>query len=588
MLAFLTVATPLFGALLVWLTGMASERLMKWVATLIAIATGVLSLQLLFSLPAGSSEGYLWIPNAAVEIGFNLTGMGVWVAVVAGCVGCMAVIFSLKYMEHDEHEYAPTRYYFFTILFIGGMVGLALTNNLLMLYLFWEVIGFCSYILIAYYYHDPKAVRSGTKAFVVTRLGDVGLLWGIVVLWQATGTTNIFEILQMADMGNIPTYTLGLAGAGFILAAVAKSAQFPLHVWLPDAMEAPTTISALIHAACLVNAGVYLLALTYPMFVVLAWWAPTVLWIGCLTALFAGILALIETDIKRVLAYSTVSQLGFMVAAVGAGGLFAAQFHLVNHAIFKALLFLCAGAIVHTLGTRDLRQMGGLFKKMPITGTCCAIGVMALAGIPVLNGFWSKDLILGALQSVSNVHPAPFIILVIAALLTAAYSLRMYWMAFLGPKLYENEAHDGPALMSLPLAALAVTSCLVWLATSFYSQQLVAGVEFHEMHTLTLEKLVEHTIHSPLAMVVTGLVLAIWLIFGITWAKTGKVLQIEGPAATALSETKFGFDLFYQTGVNMMKRFCQALRQLQTGDINYNAASAALGLLILLLLLVSN
>jgi len=206
----------------------------------------------------------------------------------------MAVIFSLKYMEPEEEHYPPTRYYFFTVLFIGSMIGLALTDNLLILYLFWEMIGFCSYILIAYYYRDPKAVRAGTKAFIVTRLGDVGLLAGIIVLWQATGTTNVFEIIDLAQSGDIPLFLLGLAGAGFILGAVGKSAQFPLHVWLPDAMEAPTTISALIHAACLVNAGVYLLALTYPMFLALAWWGPMVLWIGAITALLAGILALIE------------------------------------------------------------------------------------------------------------------------------------------------------------------------------------------------------------------------------------------------------------------------------------------------------
>ncbi len=559
---------------------------MKWIAVLVSLAAGVFALKLLFSIPAQPPDGYFWIPGVAVQIGFNLTGLGVWVAVVAGCVGAMAVIFSLKYMEPEEEHYSPTRYYFFTVLFIGSMIGLALTDNLLILYLFWEMIGFCSYILIAYYYRDAKAVRAGTKALIVTRLGDVGLLAGIIVLWQATGTTNIFEIIDLAQSGDIPLFLLGLAGAGFILGAVGKSAQFPLHVWLPDAMEAPTTISALIHAACLVNAGVYLLALTYPMFLALAWWGPLVLWIGAITALLAGILALIEYDIKRVLAYSTISQLGFMVAAVGVGGIFASQFHLLNHAVFKALLFLCAGAIVHAIGTRDLRQMGGLGQKMPLTQFCCAVGVMALAGIPVLNGFWSKDLILESVVMAGNVAAVPLVILIIAAFFTAAYSLRMYWMAFSGPRPYEQEAHDGPWQMSIPLVALALCAMLMWLAVGFYSTQALAGAEIYNLHELTLPQLLHEALASPL-LIVTGVIILLWVVLGISWSKSGKVLSAEGAWADALTDTKFGFDAFYRTGVRMITEFCQGLRTWQTGDVNYNAAAAAIGLLILLLLLVA-
>ncbi len=590
MLAFWTIATPLLGALLVWIIGMANDRLMKCVAVLVSVATGVLVIKLLLALPAHlpAGHGYFWIPNEAIKIGFNLTGMGVWVAAVAGVVGCLAVIFSLKYMEHYETDYPPTRYYFFTVLFIGSMIGLALTDNLLVLYLFWEMIGFCSYILIAYFYKDPKAVFSGTKAFVVTRLGDVGLLAGIIVLWHATKTTNIFEILDLAGTGQIDMLTLGLAGFGFIMAAVGKSAQFPLHVWLPDAMEAPTTISALIHAACLVNAGVYLLALTYPLFVIVIWWAPLVLWIGAITALLAGILALIEYDIKRVLAYSTVSQLGFMVAAVGAGGIFASQFHLVNHAIFKALLFLCAGAIVHAIGTRDLREMGGLGRKMPLTQITCAIGVMALAGIPVLNGFWSKDLIIESVINAGDWAAVPLVLLIVSAFLTAAYSLRMYWMAFAGARPYEKEAHDGPWEMSVPLVLLAMGSLLFWLAVGFYSTQASADVLYHTMPHMSLQHLVIETLHNTGLMVITGLIVVVWVILGIAWTRAGQAFSPKGPWADALTETKFGFDAFYNTGVRMLTDFCRSLTRLQTGDINYNAAAAALGLVILLLLLVNN
>lgn len=585
-MALITIATPLAGALLVWLAGMASTRLMKWVAALVALATGALTLRLLFALPVQPDEGFFWIPNAAVKIGLSLTGLSVWVAVVAGCVGALAVIFSLKYMEPEEKHYPPTRYYFFTILFIGSMIGLALADNLIILYLFWEMIGFCSYILIAYFFMDPKAVRSGTKAFVVTRFGDVGFLFGIVVLWKATGSTNIPEIMALATSGQIPMLMLGMAGAGFIAAAVGKSAQFPLHVWLPDAMEAPTTISALIHAATLVNAGVYLLALTYPIFMEVIWWAPLVLWIGAVTALLAGLLALMEFDIKRVLAYSTVSQLGFMVAAVGAGGIFASQFHLVNHAVFKALLFLCAGAIVHAVGTRDLREMGGLGAKMPLTQLCCAVGVMALAGIPVLNGFWSKDLVIESLLMAGEWAAVPMVILIVSAAITAIYSLRLYWMAFSGPKPYEGKAHDGPWQMSAPLVILAMAAMLMWLAVGFYSDQAAAGVEYHHMPPLTLHELTHHTFTSPL-MAVSGLVVLIWIILGVAWSRSGKVLSVEGAGVKALCESKFGFDPFFQTAVRMIGNFCQALRTLQTGDLNYNVASAAVGLLIILLLLAA-
>ena len=573
--------------MLVWLVGMASSRLMKWVASLTALATGGLTLKLLFALPVEPVEGVFWIPNAAVKIGLNLTGLGVWVAVVAGCVGAAAVIFSLKYMEAEEKQYPPTRYYFFTMLFIGSMIGLALADNLIIMYLFWELIGLCSYFLIAYFYMDPKAVRSGTKAFVVTRFGDIGFLFGIVVLWKATGSTNVFDILAMANAGEISMLMVGMAGAGFIAAAVGKSAQFPLHVWLPDAMEAPTTISALIHAACLVNAGVYLLALTYPIFMYLGWWAPVVLWIGAITALLAGVLAVMEFDIKRVLAYSTVSQLGFMVAAVGAGGIFASQFHLVNHAVFKALLFLCAGAIVHAVGTRDLRQMGGLGAKMPITKVCCFVGVAALAGIPVLNGLWSKDLLLDSVMMAGDWAAVPLIILIVSAALTAIYSLRMYWMVFSGPKAYEAPAHDGPWQMSVPLVALALAALLMWLAVGFYCSQAIAGVQFHIVPVeMSLADMFHHTVTNPL-LAVSGLVVLIWIVLAVSWSRSGKVLSVEGRGVTALTETKFGFDPLYQGVIALIGGFCRTLRRLQTGDLNYNVASAAVGLIIILLLLAA-
>lgn len=567
---------------------MVAERLMKAVAVIVAVATAVLTVDLLLALPASADAQYTWIALVPVTVGLNLSGLAVWVAVIAGVIGALTVIYSLNYMEPEESEYPPTRYYFFTVLFIGSMIGLALTSNLIVLYVFWEMIGFCSYILIAYYYHDPKAVRSGMKAFVVTRFGDIGLLVGILVLWNAAGTTNVFELIHLAQAGGIPSLALSIAGGGFILAAAGKSAQFPLHVWLPDAMEAPTTISALIHAACLVNAGVFVLALTYPMFAGLGWWLAIIVWMGAITALVAGILALIEWDIKRVLAYSTVSQLGFMAAAIGAGGLFASQFHLVNHAIFKALLFLCAGAIVHAVGTRDLREMGGLSSSMPLTNITTLIGVLALSGIPIFNGFWSKDLILESFTDAGAYAYMPMWILIVAAVITAAYSLRMYFLAFSGSGDYDDEPHDGPVAMSAPLVILAAGAVLFWLAVGFYSQNVVSGAEAYDLHTIQLGELVQHVTANGLLVGVTGVIIVVFFGLWIQWARTGQAIMMEGPVAQWLIDTKCFFDAFYRTAVDMIAGFCHGLRRLQTGDLNYNVAGIVFGLIVLLILLGFN
>ena len=258
----------------------------------------------------------------------------------------------------------------------------------------------------------------------------------------------------------------------------------------------------------------------------------------------------------------------------------------MNHAVFKALLFLCAGAIVHAVGTRDLREMGGLFKKMPITGVTAFIGTAALAGIPFFNGFFSKDLILESIMHEGDWTMIPFIILVIAALFTAAYSLRMYWMAFCGPKPYEKEAHDGPWQMSLPLGILAAGALLLWLATSFYSERAAIGMEAYDLHAVNLGELWHHTLGSfnPL-WIVTGLVVLIWIVLSVSWSRSGKVFSAEGAWAQVLTDTKFGFDALYDTGVRMVGNVCQAMRSLQTGDANYNAAAVAFGVLILLILM---
>jgi len=300
--------------------------------------------------------------------------------VLVTLVAFLVQLYSLGYMAGESGP-SLGRYYTYHSLFAFSMMGLVLSNNFLQMFIFWELVGLCSYLLIGFWYQKPEAARAAVKAFWVTKFGDLGFIIGIVLLWRETGTFAFTELFHLADAEVAPVAGIGLIMFLIYLGAVGKSAQFPLHVWLPDAMEGPTPVSALIHAATMVAAGVYLVTRTYPLFEL----APDVLtliaWIGAFTALLAASLALVQDDIKRVLAYSTVSQLGYMMAALGAGGREAGFFHLETHGLFKALLFLGAGSVIHAVGTNDIFQMGGLFKRMPQTGFTFLVGTLALAGL---------------------------------------------------------------------------------------------------------------------------------------------------------------------------------------------------------------
>jgi len=325
------------------------------------------------------------------ELTFVLDGLGVSLAVIAAVIGELAVIFSVDYMHGDSQL---GRYYFLVLLFIGAMCGLVLTSSLLFLFVFWEITALCSYALISYYNDDPKAVAGGIKALIITQLGGVGLLAGALLAYTQTGSFEYSKFFEAA--AGLPASTLAVIAFGALIAAAAKSAQVPFQTWLPDAMEAPTPISALIHAATMVNAGVYLLARFYPAFAEVPYWRAAVVAVGAVTALLAALMAMVAGDLKRVLAYSTVSQLGYMVYAIGTGGVFAAQFHLLSHAVFKALLFLGAGAVIHAVGTREMRRMGAGNVQMPFVRNVFILGALALAGLPIMNGFWSKELVLEA------------------------------------------------------------------------------------------------------------------------------------------------------------------------------------------------
>jgi len=420
-----------------------------WFSTLCA-AAAVVSAFLAWNITSTAAEPlrvvWPWLPSGGVTI----ADVGVLVDAQSSVMLCLVTLvsflvqfYSLGYL-HDEPAPSLGRYYAYQSLFAFSMIGLALSPNLLQLFMCWELVGLCSYLLIGYWYQRPSAARAAVKAFWITKAGDVGLLIGIVMLWRLTGTFDFGQLRMMATSGAIPVAGLSLITFAIYMGAMGKSAQFPFHVWLPDAMEGPTPVSALIHAATMVTAGVYLLVRTDWLFALTPNVLAIVAWIGAFTALLAAVLACVQDDIKRVLAYSTVSQLGYMMTAIGAGVATAGFLHLLTHGLFKALLFLGAGAVIHAVGSNDLPRMGGLFRRMPQTGLLFIIGTLSLAGIPLFGGFLSKEEILGAVWM--GGLPGPFALLMLVAFLTAFYMFRVVFLAFFGtPAPVAAVAHAGHA-----------------------------------------------------------------------------------------------------------------------------------------------
>ncbi|MFA7248680.1 MAG: NADH-quinone oxidoreductase subunit L [Dehalococcoidia bacterium] len=372
---------------------------------------------------------------------------------VVSIVALMVMIYSVGYM-HGEARY----HWYFAVLsfFIAAMLTLVLSGNLIQLYLAWEGVGLASFLLIGFYWERQSAAEAAKKAFITTRVGDVGLMIGIILLWRATGSFDIQDIIAVAKSGQIDHTYLTVSMLFLFAGAVGKSAQFPLHVWLPDAMEGPTPVSALIHAATMVVAGVYLVARFSPVYAEVLIARDVVFYTGLITAVMAGTMGLVASDIKRVLAYSTVSQLGFMFVALGTGAVGAAMFHLFTHAFFKALLFLGSGSVIHATHAQEVESLGGLRRKMPWTTTTFVIGSLALAGVPVFAGFWSKDEILAA-----TLEDAPlwtYVTLAGTAILTAIYSTRLVLLTFFGaPRDHHayDHAHESPWIMLGPLVILA-------------------------------------------------------------------------------------------------------------------------------------
>jgi NADH-quinone oxidoreductase subunit L len=611
---WLIPALPLFAAGIIAVNKQPARKL---AATL---AIGSMALGFLLSLCAFAATlghhgdgvfrevfSFNWLqfggPNNWLQLGWVLDPLTAIMLVMVTFVGMLIFIFSVGYMAHDENF---MRFFCFLALFAAGMLGVVIANNLFLFFVSWEIVGLTSYLLIGFWYHKPSAAAAAKKAFITTRIGDLGLLLGMVWLYAQTGTLNFYdgghgcmEASALAGMvskticgGMMVSTAIGLL---IFLGAVGKSGQVPLHVWLPDAMEGPTPVSALIHAATMVAAGVFLVARVYPLMAAGA--APVehgapvttaltvVTWIGAITAIFAATIAVAQNDIKRILAYSTVSQLGYMMMGLGVGGVAVGMFHLITHAFFKALLFLGSGSVIHGCHEeQDVRKMGGLKKYMPVTFVVYSIGMLALAGFPLFfSGFWSKDEILhhASLWSVSKI---PFYLGCCGALFTAFYMTRQMGLVFFGSyrgheeksshghsahdhshsahssESHSHDPHESPAVMTVPLMILAGFAILLgvigtpaWPWFDAYLNGELAELQIKFSNLAASAGLMG----ASALIVLTGITVG-WILYGKRQRKTAAekdVLEAAQPAIYKLLENKYFIDEIYEATVIRFNAF---------------------------------
>ncbi len=601
-LAWLILWVPFFAAIAILFFLLNRPKIAGWVATGALVVSFALSLVLLARLgipesPLESSIRWVALPAVTIEFGILLNGLTLLMLLIVTGVGSAIFLYSQEYMENDE---GYSRYFACLSFFAFSMLGIVLANNFIEMFIFWELVGLSSYLLIGHWFEKSEASDAGKKAFLTTRVGDVGFLLGILLLfgWLESGGEGTFNFLRIEELlrgiglaggDGEATSLLTVAGILIFLGVIGKSAQFPLHVWLPDAMEGPTPVSALIHAATMVAAGVFLLARLFFLFSVSPFVLSLIMGIGALTAFFTAMIAVVQNDIKRILAYSTLSQLGFMVASLGLGNPQAGMFHLGTHAFFKALLFLGAGSVIHALHTQDIWKMSGLLRKMPVTGWTFLVGTLALVGIFPLSGFWSKEEILSAAYHGS---PVVFILLLLTALFTAIYMGRLFSVAFLRRSGEEKKAKDPSWIMKGPLLLLALFS----LGGGFLPLKAFVPLE--------------HPLHGPLMVQILGLFMGLLGFFSSVYLYT---FHPEGVAALSqkvsglrqVLEKKFYFDEmynalirygqdrfaalcdlfekvvvveFYVNGTARLTRYTGHLvRQLQTGRIQFYALLFSIG-----------
>ncbi|MCM8811599.1 MAG: NADH-quinone oxidoreductase subunit L [Candidatus Omnitrophica bacterium] len=551
------------------------------------------------------SVPWIQISGLNIEFGLFVNPLAILMCLVVTGVGLMIFIYSVGYMADDP---AFSRYFAFLSLFAFSMLGIVLANNFVTLFIFWELVGASSYLLIGFWYEKPSAADAGKKAFLVNRIADFGFLVGILMLWSLSGinllpkTLNFIELearipVMAGQLGTSLASPLSMVALLLFCGVLGKSAQFPLHVWLPDAMEGPTPVSALIHAATMVAAGVYMLCRTFFLFAAVPDALQVIAAVGSFTALFAASMALVENDIKRILAYSTLSQLGYLVMAVGLGGYTAGMYHLTTHAFFKALLFMGAGCVIHALHTNNIWHMGGLREAMPVTTMLFIVGSLALCGIWPLSGFWSKDEIL-ALAFERN--KLLYVTGTLTAGMTSYYMGRLLCAAFLGPSRDpRHHPHEVPPVMYLPLVILAALSAVggfIGIPALLHHAQ-AAHVEFNMPVALISS-----------AVAVAGLALA-WRLYGD--GSTDEILLQKYKAVARVLSNKYYMDDIYRwinnriqqrtaiilgwversvligfiiNGVAGSTGFCGwVLTRLQTGKVQIYALSIAAGLAAIIL-----
>jgi len=555
--AWLIAAIPLAAFTFLLLFGAYLPRRGDWLA-IAAIATSfVLFFPVLADLldkidvegALPGRSGWNWIEYAGfkLRLGFMVDQITIVMLVVVSFVSLTVQVYSVGYMKGDPH-YG----WFFTAmsLFAAAMLTLVLADNFLLLYIAWEGVGFCSYLLIGFWHERRSAAEAAKKAFVTTRIGDVGLLIGIIMLWRATGTFDMLEIFEAAKAGVMSDPYLTAAVILIFAGAVGKSAQFPLHVWLPDAMEGPTPVSALIHAATMVVAGVYLVARTLPLFELAHPAAlDLVTALGLTTVLMSATMGLVMTDVKRVIAYSTINSLGLMMVALGSGAVTAAMFYLFAHGFFKALLFLGSGSVLHATERGDVQELGGLWRKMPLTGTLFALGALSMAGIPPLAGFWAKDEILVSASQHQNA--LVYGLVAVSVVLTGLYMARLVILTFAGEprdrQAYEH-AHEAPPVMTAPnvvLAALTVIAGLVAFDQVGEALGFPGGIG----KFVFLEEAEAFRFHGDVGAVsitaaLTGVVGAFYFWWG--EARPAKLVAARLPRVHALLKSKYYMDDLYQ------------------------------------------
>jgi F420H2 dehydrogenase subunit L len=656
-LAFLI---PLLPALAFVLTFFLGKKLPSGgaIIPIIAIAIScVISLSITAGLLANPehvvTQSVHWF--AILNLGILIDPLAAVMLSMVSFVSLLIHIYAVGYMSHDP---AKPRYFAETALFTAAMLGLILSDNILQLFVCWELVGLSSYLLIGFWFHKPGAASAAKKAFLTTRIGDVMFLAGIVLLFA-----DIFAILEgklpegvyllqfeeifkfIPDLVAINSTILGMEVSHltivtllFFGGAVGKSGQFPLHVWLPDAMEGPTTVSALIHAATMVTAGVYLVARTFPMFLAAPGTLMVVAMLGAFTALFAATMGIVMNDLKRVLAFSTISQLGYMVLGLGLGAVIGAEavgvsmFHLINHAFFKALLFLCAGSVIHAVGTHDMRQLGGVGKVMPITFATMTAAALALAGFGIpgtsigFSGFLSKDPIIeyAYVFATETGNWMPYLFAITAAFLTSLYIFRLIFMTFTGKPRSDYGGHESPSYMTIPLAILAVFAVIFGALTrGTFMEFIKSNFEHLDMNAfaeLGGYHLGPHghepllILWMPLIVAVAGLVIA-YLIYNKRVIDMSRIVSSENPVYKLLYNRYYQHQIFVEIFsvkiiyeglalasfysdkmldwlVNGTSTFLieagESLRKFQTGVIQDYAAAvvAGVGLLVILVKLI--